>query len=399
MKTMTLSLLALCLSITTLHAQWEKSSGLTALAIHALAVDPDAPGTLYAGTERGLYISKDTGRGWIMANNGLKYNEVWSIAAKNGRLLAGSFETVEHGLPTGDVSLSTDGGRNWTSIDGGRYWTDANKRMAAHGALALGFCRSGFLAATSYGIFLTTDTGATWSLAPGSPRKEFVYFASTPCGLFAGSHFDGPYRSQDDGVSWRKMDVSVKWTNLTGITCTGNTIYVTGWTTTEIHEPGVTGQRFGSAIFRSTDAGEHWSELPIPPALIIEGIHAAGDTLIATFDSSDPSQGGINVVSIQFPKPLVIEQGGISIAEAEPSVESHDKEVTDSTEGPAGVHVSIDGGKTWMVVNDGLPVTNISSLAVRDGYVFAGTYIAGLYRRPLAELVAAARAGGEMKRK
>ncbi len=389
MKSMILMMLALCMSITTMHAQWEKSSGLAADTIHALTMDPDSPGTVYAGTERGVFVSKDNGGSWSMINNGLKYAKVSSIAGKNGLLLAGSWERsglirrIRDPLPSGDVSLSIDGGKNWNSV---------KNRLTARGASALAPCSSGFLAATyEDGIFRTTDTGATWTLV--SPKKSFYHLTSAPCGLFAASHHES-YRSQDDGLTWQLMDLGKKCSFISGIACTGNTIYIAADTIRETHHSGmIMGGEAVSVLLRSTDAGGHWSALYLPKRPRLHGIYAFGDTLLALFFSSDPSQGGFTSHSIQRNGPLVVEKGGISLREADPSPTSSEEPVTDSAEGPAGIHVSIDGGRTWTVVNEGFPVTHISVLTLRDGYVFAGTYIAGLFRRSMSELIAAAKAG------
>jgi len=57
-----------------------------------------------------------------------------------------------------------------------------------------------------------------------------------------------------------------------------------------------------------------------------------------------------------------------------------------------GVFLSPDSGRTWRDVNSGLDLntsltdTAINTLAVADGYLFAGTE-AGVWRRPLSEMI------------
>jgi hypothetical protein len=384
MKTMTLSLLALCLSITTLHAQWEKSSGLTAQGIHALAVDHSSQGTLYAGTDRGVYVTTNNGESWMMKNNGLSYADVWSITVKDGLLLAGGFDLSAGRLSQADIYLSVDGGKRWTSAANG---------LTSRGAGALAPCALGFLAATSAGIFRTTDNGASWALAPTASSKDFMCLAAGPSGIFAGSHFDGPYRSLDDGLTWQKMDVGKKCANIAGIACSDSTIYVAAWTMKEIRDEGkLRGMGAESALFRSTDAGDRWEEVPVLAGAIINGIYATGDTLLALFVSRDPAQGGMSVSTVSKHSEWGERQSC--------KIETHSYPAGYGTaaypgsgDDPAGIHISIDRGRTWIKVNDGLPVTSIKTLALRDGYVFAGTYIAGLFRRPMSELVAAAKAG------
>jgi hypothetical protein len=153
-----------------------------------------------------------------------------------------------------------------------------------------------------------------------------------------------------------------------------------------------------SVLFRSTDGGERWSEIPIPPKPRICGLYAIGDTLITAYFSSDPAMGGITKHTLHFKSQSEMESS-VQINAPKPAPATAADLEADTVIGPACVHISTDGGKSWTVVNDGLPVTSIPTITVRDGYVFAGTYIGGLYRRPLAELVAAARAGGDLKKK
>jgi hypothetical protein len=58
--------------------------------------------------------------------------------------------------------------------------------------------------------------------------------------------------------------------------------------------------------------------------------------------------------------------------------------------GDAGVHRSGDGGRTWTPVNDGMAGLAVSSLAMHQGFLHAGTFSSGVWRRPLQELSAAA---------
>jgi hypothetical protein len=54
-----------------------------------------------------------------------------------------------------------------------------------------------------------------------------------------------------------------------------------------------------------------------------------------------------------------------------------------------GVFISTDYGNTWGAVNDGLGNAYISSLAVIDGVLFAGTNNAAVWKRPLSEMTSA----------
>ena len=54
---------------------------------------------------------------------------------------------------------------------------------------------------------------------------------------------------------------------------------------------------------------------------------------------------------------------------------------------PGGVFLSTYNGTSWTAVNTGLTSRLVYSLAVNDSNPFAGTHEAGVWRRPLSEMV------------
>jgi photosystem II stability/assembly factor-like uncharacterized protein len=61
---------------------WQASNeGLNNLFINSLAIDPNNPGVVYAGTDGGVYVSFDSGQTWGEINDGLLgATVVYSIA-------------------------------------------------------------------------------------------------------------------------------------------------------------------------------------------------------------------------------------------------------------------------------------------------------------------------------
>jgi photosystem II stability/assembly factor-like uncharacterized protein len=53
-----------------------------------------------------------------------------------------------------------------------------------------------------------------------------------------------------------------------------------------------------------------------------------------------------------------------------------------------GVFLTTNNGDLWTSVNTGLTDMSIASLAVNNGYVFAGSSTGNIWRRPLSEMVA-----------
>lgn len=91
---------------------WERILGDT---VKALAINPQTPSTIYAGTEyNGVYRSEDGGDTWEQINEGLTNLEVTALAINPI-----TSTTVYAGTNGGGVYRSTDGGYNWVEINSG----------------------------------------------------------------------------------------------------------------------------------------------------------------------------------------------------------------------------------------------------------------------------------------
>ncbi len=82
--------------------------------MHALAIDPSAAATLYAGTSRsGVYKSSNGGASWTAIYSGLTSTDVRVLAidpSPSATLYAGT---------VGGAFKSTNGGGSWTAINAG----------------------------------------------------------------------------------------------------------------------------------------------------------------------------------------------------------------------------------------------------------------------------------------
>jgi photosystem II stability/assembly factor-like uncharacterized protein len=88
-------------------ASWRAArNGLTKTFVRALAIDPQTPTTLYAGTDGGggVFQSTDGGASWRAANNGLTATDVRALAIDPQ-----TPTTLYAGTQSGGVFKSTDG--------------------------------------------------------------------------------------------------------------------------------------------------------------------------------------------------------------------------------------------------------------------------------------------------
>ena len=78
--------------------------------VRALAIRPDDPQIVFAGTNKGVFRSKDRGESWETLDNPAPGSEVWSLSIHpdNPNVILAGYDPCS-------VSRSQDGGDTWTS--------------------------------------------------------------------------------------------------------------------------------------------------------------------------------------------------------------------------------------------------------------------------------------------
>jgi photosystem II stability/assembly factor-like uncharacterized protein len=166
--------------------------------ILSLAVDPRARGTLYAGTNRAVYKSTDSGTTW-----------------RGTSLAAGFVWTLKVHPRLGSVYAGTDAGL-FRSDDGGATWTRLFQGLEGKTTFALAF--SPFSAQTIYagisdvfergGVFKSGDGGRTWAFSghgiSALSVRQVAVDPTNPARLWVIAN-DVPFRSTDRGRSWERV--------------------------------------------------------------------------------------------------------------------------------------------------------------------------------------------------
>src|SRR5579875_2860920 len=201
-------------------------------AVRALAVHPQRPEIVYAGTQQGLYRSADRGEHWErlpVPDHGLP---VWSLLLhpRNPDVLLVGYENCE-------ISRSDDAGEHWTRLPVSVRFPEITTAPGAnpakrvlrldadmvdmHGVL-ISRWRPGAVYATSRaGLFCSADGGEHWRhvaleplnakgqiycrdirAVPGTPRRLWV-----AAGAGFQSDVGALLRSSDGGDSWSRVDI------------------------------------------------------------------------------------------------------------------------------------------------------------------------------------------------
>lgn len=334
---------------------------------HALAIPAANPDRIYSVNDGGLDVSNDRGRSWRNQSAGLSTTMYYDldVAQSDGRVYGGGAQ--DNGTPI-TTTGSPDDHFDITGGDGG--WLVFDPDDANH------------LVASIYhmNLFRFRSTDGWKDISPPATKDEkeatwMVFVALSPADsrtILTGSQ--RVWRSFTDGETWSAISPVLDGSPITAIEiCRANTrnIYV--------------GTENGG-IYRTDDAGQHWSGNLASAALpghTITRLRSQPDNaavLYATvanvghahvFRSDDDGQTWQD-----------IDQGRL------PDAPMHSVEIASNNPGTvwvcgdAGVFVTQDEGATWKSLNNGLPNIMVVDIVhhVRDQTLTVATYGRSLWR-------------------
>jgi len=223
-------------------------------SVFALAVAPDEAGTIFAGTDQGVFRSNDSGRHWYSAD----------APIPDG--VAGFIDALAVDPPTPSTVYAGTNAGIFKSTDGGSHWaaTDLGSGPSIN-ALAIDPQHPNIVyAGTSSGVLKSIDAGTTWTSASAGlgnepaypsvnalaidPSRPDIVYAATTYGVFRSIHAGASWTAAtsglptDDAASVLGVSaIAIDW-------CTSNTLYA-----------GTV-----NGVFKSTSAGVLWSNQVAP---------------------------------------------------------------------------------------------------------------------------------------
>jgi photosystem II stability/assembly factor-like uncharacterized protein len=224
-----------------------------------LAVDPEQPELVYAGTEHsGLFWTKDGGAQWIRANPNVPKMMLFSALAFDGAVMVGT-------IPSAVYRSKREGG--WEELEGVRV----NSAGAAFPPSPELQSRTRYLALDPLeptrlyagievgGLLVSDDSGRRWRPANEGLSDPDVH-EILPCENNAGVVFaacgEGAFRSFDRAAHWKEITPPTHDYGMSIAEDSSGTVYLgsaKGRPNTWIREEGA-----NAAIFRSDDSGSQW---------------------------------------------------------------------------------------------------------------------------------------------
>lgn len=190
------------------------------MMVYALALDPQVPTTLYAGTARGVFKSTNSGESWSAVNIGLGRETKVSALVIDPKIPSTLYAAV--GGDSFGVFKSMNSGASWNAVN-----TGLEKVVGIH-TLAVDPQNSSTIYAggTGGGVFKSVNGGASWSLANVGLTGDSTYKAvmalaidpQAPSTVYVGLGHDftsdryqnawGVFKSVNGGESWSKLETS-----------------------------------------------------------------------------------------------------------------------------------------------------------------------------------------------
>lgn len=285
---------------------WQSPPAVFAGHVQSLAVSRtfNIDHALFAGAPgTGLTLSSDAGMSWLPANSGLHAAQVVAVRsdlaavvmAGNGAasmLNPGSSSWTDLALPTPFVTaLDSAGAELYAgtqdqgllhSSDGGMTWRATSLPPSPVSAVGMPpvYAQDGTVLAAAGSVFVSTDSGVTWSAASGltgNDVRSFSFSAQFRADrtVFASTLFHGLFRSSDGGSTWISSSSGLPHDQI------GNVLVpVASGSTATWYVP--TG---GDGVYASTDGGMTWARIAVqPPVRVVLALDrdAQGQIIAAT---------------------------------------------------------------------------------------------------------------------
>jgi photosystem II stability/assembly factor-like uncharacterized protein len=218
----------------------------------------------------------------------LKWREIGPFRGGRSVAVAGSSKRPY------EYYFGTTGGGVFKTTDGGITWAPVTDKYFGGTIGAIGISESNpdivYVGAGEYpirgnvshgdGVFKSTDAGKTWtsvgltdtrqiSRVRVHPTNPDIVYVGAQGHVFGPSTERGVYKTTDGGKTWRRVLYRNDSTGISDLVLDPNNpeiIYAAFWQAWRTPWQLVSGGA-GSGIFKSTDGGEHWTEITRNPGL------------------------------------------------------------------------------------------------------------------------------------
>jgi photosystem II stability/assembly factor-like uncharacterized protein len=353
----------------------------SAVLHNPLQADLAQSGTVYYGTDNGMFVSHDSGNTWMQSITGFAAGDtairdvagdpaspgtVFALAGGPTSAVVSLYQSVDHGNSWSLLSASLDGERVvpdllntniiylsglqthavYKSVDGGHAFAPSDTGMPTGGA--------------GGPVVLS---GATGTLMPFSSQANTFLSTIGGAGIFRSTDAAQSWSFASSGLSaWQGFSIAV-----------------------DAQQPTVVYLATSQAVFKSADSGATWTQIQARGSLTIAVDPFQSSHLLAEFSGQglfESHDGGTTWTAVtNLPPPPNGNSVTITAIRFHPRVPGT---IFLSTQGLGNVGVlrSTDGGATYTIANNGLTNTQASGVVANPqtpAMLFVGT-VGGLFK-------------------
>lgn len=365
MKSKNLFLVLFCLCILQTYSQWLPLRGPGGGSVHenSFVVKENQGGNpdIYCSAGNNIFISSDNGDTWSETEAiGLPIptmNGAIKLAIFNENLYAGinSFSQTD-----GGIYVSKDKGKTWSAVNTGlpSMYLIVKDFAIIGNKLFAGFAYNG-------GVYMTSDEGKNWTAVNiGLTNKSVNCLKTVGNTLYAGTT-NGIYKTDNEGQMWTVASDGIPQNS--SISCITS------------NKNGVFAAVSDYYVYFSDNNGTTWSQvkngLPLTPNGIVIALTNKDDNIYAGM-----AGGGIHYTTDNGQNWTSLNDNVLKndhIWNIQALLYYNNIFLAGSDRG--GIYKSIDNGQNWVKCNKGFNATNVTALALKDNFLFAGTSGLGIF--------------------
>ena len=270
--------------------------------INNIRIDPNNSSVYFAcAPGGGLWKTTNEGSSWTLLNT----DDLASIGVSDVAIDPNNSQILYMATGDGDagdtyslgVLKSIDGGLTWTET--GLNWNVTQTRRISRIIIDPSNTNV-LLAATSNGVYRTSDAGATWSQIVTGNFKDILWKPGNTNVVYAAGNNSQFYKSSNNGASFTQITSGLPTTGVSRLALAvsidaPNTVYVLA---------GNSANQGFFGFYRSTDEGNNFSTMATSPNLLgwdINGADTGGQAWYDLTVAADPNNanvvyvGGVNV--------------------------------------------------------------------------------------------------------
>jgi photosystem II stability/assembly factor-like uncharacterized protein len=235
----------------------QKASGLGGRDVFTL--QQASNGALIAGTNRGMFMLDHNASEWHAINNIVNETVSYRTVKKGTKKVSVASKTAKRGVLEAKVNYVDVSSKRWiaatsaglfTSTNDGKSWT-GGPVMGKNDFVSVGANGELIAAATHTNVIFSTDGGGAWQQASLPNYLTAIRSVTiTPDGQMLMASREGAFRSSDSGATWEHMMNGLPDKNVSSISYDnkGKRLLATSMAT--------------GVVFESQDGGRSWSRGP-----------------------------------------------------------------------------------------------------------------------------------------